>query len=246
MNDIYSQGLIQSKAKFHITTGHDTVMGSLTFFGLYDDAEATIESKTKAMNICDTSPLDLTKEYLYQDELMSISTKSEGAMAEGGDATKFPSKQFALVQFEKPVTCQNTALVIGSKLDTDIHANICRIAFHGKLIMGFTDPKYIDNDLPKIKVYKTKVREGLVERVMDDYTVIGKNMFKKETNIAAFSGLKVTLSTGEAGVIEGGFGQSGKIKIRIPGIIHIHVFICREHQYFTTFLKNFLRVFSYI
>jgi len=54
-------------------------------------------------------------------------------------------------------------------------------------------------------------------QVTDDYTVIGRNLFKKETNLQLFVGLKVTLSTGEKGTIEGGFGQSGKIKIRIPG-----------------------------
>lgn len=54
-------------------------------------------------------------------------------------------------------------------------------------------------------------------QVTDDYTVIGRNLFKKETNLQLFVGLKVTLSTGEMGSIEGGFGQSGKIKIRIPG-----------------------------
>lgn len=54
-------------------------------------------------------------------------------------------------------------------------------------------------------------------QVTDDYTVIGRNLFKKETNLQLFVGLKVTLSTGEAGVIEGGFGQSGKFKIRIQG-----------------------------
>lgn len=52
----------------------------------------------------------------------------------------------------------------------------------------------------------------------DDYTVIGKNLFKKETNLQLFVGLKVTLSSGETGVIEGSFGQSGKIKIRVPGM----------------------------
>lgn len=51
----------------------------------------------------------------------------------------------------------------------------------------------------------------------DDYTVIGRNLFKKETNLQIFVGLKVTLSTGETGVIEGGFGQSGKFKIRVQG-----------------------------
>lgn len=54
-------------------------------------------------------------------------------------------------------------------------------------------------------------------QVTDDYTVIGRSLFKKETNLQLFVGLKVTLSTGETGVIEGGFGQSGKFKIRIQG-----------------------------
>lgn len=54
-------------------------------------------------------------------------------------------------------------------------------------------------------------------QVTDDYTVIGRNLFKKETNLQLFVGLKVKLSTGETGVIEGGFGQSGKFKIRIQG-----------------------------
>jgi hypothetical protein len=31
-------------------------------------------------------------------------------------------------------------------------------------------------------------------------------------------GLQVELSTGETGVIESSFGQSGKVKIRIPGM----------------------------
>lgn len=50
----------------------------------------------------------------------------------------------------------------------------------------------------------------------DEYSIIGRGLFKKETNLQTFVGLKVKLSTGEAGVIEGGFGQSGKFKIRIP------------------------------
>lgn len=56
-----------------------------------------------------------------------------------------------------------------------------------------------------------------LSQVTDDYSVIGRSLFKKETNLQLFVGLKVTLSTGESGVIEGGFGQSGKFKIRIQG-----------------------------
>lgn len=58
---------------------------------------------------------------------------------------------------------------------------------------------------------------GRWEQVMDDYSVIGRSLFKKETNIQLFVGFKVHLSTGELGVIDSAFGQSGKFKIHIPG-----------------------------
>ena len=56
----------------------------------------------------------------------------------------------------------------------------------------------------------------LIQQMTDEYSVIGRSLFKKETNLQTFTGLKVQLSTGEEGVIEGGFGQSGKFKVRIP------------------------------
>ena len=221
------QGSIASKSKFHITTGHDTVMGRLTFFGYHGNTEdtSTLASAAGALTLENPVGLDFNKEYLYQEELLALNVKPKPGEEKdaGRDGEKDAGRdgvllqQLALIQFERPIICQNHALVIGSKLDTDIHTNLCRIAFHGKFLLGLNDAKSMDTVLPKLKVYKTKVKEGLVERVMDEYTVIGKNMFKKETNIATFTGLKVTLSTGEAGLIEGGFGQSGKIKIRIPG-----------------------------
>ena len=63
-----------------------------------------------------------------------------------------------------------------------------------------------------------------VERLNNDYELIGKNMFKKETNLQCFVGLKVSLSTGEVGVLDGTFGQSGKFKVRLMGKpFHIEV-----------------------
>lgn len=49
------------------------------------------------------------------------------------------------------------------------------------------------------------------------YEVIVKNLLKKESNIQPFVNMKVLLSTGEKGIIEGSFGQSGKVKIRLMG-----------------------------
>ncbi len=44
----YYKSPIKTKAKFHITVGHETVMGKATFFGLYDSDEKAAESGTTA------------------------------------------------------------------------------------------------------------------------------------------------------------------------------------------------------
>ena len=77
----------------------------------------------------------------------------------------------------------------------------------------------------------------------DERSVIGKNLFKKETNIQPFIGLKVKLSTGilythihlmmggdcicigEIGVIESSFGTSGKFRVHIQGA-NIVISVC--------------------
>ena len=179
--------------------GHETVMAHVTFFSYTTD----LDDKS--------SQLDLSRDFVYQDELL------EDLLTENESNTSPKRRiQFALLEFDKPVTCCESCLVIGSKLDSDINANICRIAFNGVLLKSYADPKYRDTELAEVKIFKTKRREGQVERVNDAYTLIAKNLFKKETNIQAFANLKVKLSSGEDGIIEGGFGQSGKVKIQIP------------------------------
>ncbi|XP_041814249.1 selenocysteine-specific elongation factor [Chelmon rostratus] len=205
----YFKGSLATRAKFHITVGHETVMARVTFFGLppLDASEPPSDIKQPPSQPCSLeTPFTLEREYLYQDEYVT----GQGEASSGPDP-----EQWALLEFERPVTCPSLCLVIGSKLDTDIHANACRLAFQGRLLQGFEDKGYAETALPRLHIYKTKHKEGQVERVTDDYTVIGRNLFKKETNLQLFVGLKVTLSTGETGVIEGGFGQSGKFKIRV-------------------------------
>lgn len=76
-----------------------------------------------------------------------------------------------------------STLFICSKFDTDISANICRIGFYGSLV-GILN----ENDLKehKLKIFRTKVREGIIEKANDDYSVIIKDMFKKESKIEIF------------------------------------------------------------
>eukprot|EP01137_Pigoraptor_chileana_P028344 Opistho-2@12196 len=188
----YFKGKVLSKGKFHVSVGHETVMARTTFFGttLSPDEKKTDEA----------TALNLTREYEYFDELTGDSNRVE----------------FVLLEFEHPILCPPKSLLIGSKLDTDIHSHTCRLAFYGRSVVDLPDKKYRETYLPSLKVFKTKAREGTVERIADDYTVIGKALFKKETNIETFAGMKVRLSTGDVGAIEGSFGQSGKYKVRIP------------------------------
>lgn len=201
----YYRGALNSRAKFHITVGHETVMARISFFNRVLPANENGDSKPTSQEQSANS-FSFDWEFHHLDEHLT-------SQAEGG---KGEPQQWALLEFERPVTCPPLCLVIGSRLDSDIHGNTCRLAFHGKLLEGFEDKNYTETALPRLKISKDKQKEGAVERVTDDYTVIGRNLFKKETNLQLFVGLKVTLSTGEAGSIEGGFGQSGKIKIRIP------------------------------
>eukprot|EP00112_Aurelia_sp_Birch-Aquarium-sp1_P004988 Seg1566.6 transcript_id=Seg1566.6/GoldUCD/mRNA.D3Y31 product="Selenocysteine-specific elongation factor" protein_id=Seg1566.6/GoldUCD/D3Y31 len=194
----YFKSKCETKSKFHITIGHDTVMARLTFFGPKNREEFPSDQ------------WDISAEYRYEEELLDA-TQSFNLK---GD--KKPITQYLLLEFEKPVTCSESSLVIGSRLDTDINLNTCRLAFHGKLVEAVKDKDYQKNFLPNLKIFKMKSKEGVVERMLDDYTLIVRSLFKKETNLQMFLNLKVKLSTGEDGVVEGGFGQSGKIKIRVP------------------------------
>lgn len=83
----------------------------------------------------------------------------------------------------------------------------CRLAFTGNMLASTDDAEYRKTFLPRLLVYKRKRREGVVDRLHDSDTVIGRNLFKKETQLDVFAGLAVTLSTGERGVIDGGLGK---------------------------------------
>ncbi len=103
-------------------------------------------------------------------------------------------------------------------MDTDVHTPSCRLAFHGTAQHILQDKDYAAKELPTLlRVYKIKQKRGVAERANNDCEIIGKNMFKKETKLSHFLGLRVELSTGEKGILEDSFGQSGKFKVRIPG-----------------------------
>jgi len=118
-------------------------------------------------------------------------------------------------RFEKPVLAPLQSVLLGSRLDADIHLNSCRIAFQGRLLapIRWSDPL----ERARLRVVKHKVREGAIDRVVDGTTLIGRDLFSKGTDMALFVGKKVELEDGSQGVIEGAFGQGGKFKAVFPG-----------------------------
>jgi selenocysteine-specific elongation factor len=152
----FYKGEISSKSKFHISMGHETVMARLTFFG--NDVESP------------SSP----GKFKYDDEY-----EYQKCLIRPTDETPAPKSQYALLEFERPVTVIPNSLVLGSKLDTDIQSNVCRLSFHGSLLDFFTDPKYSEKNLPQLRLFKNKRKEGVVERAQNEYEVIARSLFKK-------------------------------------------------------------------
>ncbi len=105
------------------------------------------------------SIFSLSNEFPYLEQLSDTTPTSDD------DVTPKLTNQFALLEFERPVSCPAHSTVIGSRLDVDAHSNTCRIAFHGTLVHPIMERDFPQSVLPELKVFKLKNRDGLVERV---------------------------------------------------------------------------------
>lgn len=134
----------------------------------------------------------------------------ESIELDGFDDVKY-DKYFVLLHFESPIYAINNSIVIASKLDMDIHKNTCRLAFWGRLLHYSKEKDFLNN----VHIYNYKQKTGIIDRIVDGYYIIVKNMFKKETDLAKFVNMNVQLDNGDIGKIESAFGQSGKVKVYI-------------------------------
>jgi len=124
---------------------------------------------------------------------------------------------YVLLVLEKPVMCPLGSLVIGSKLDFDTNSPNCRMAFFGRILTSMS-PK----DLKPLRLLKMKQKVGLLDRVdqQDPSLLICKEMFKADTDMTLFTGMKIVHeNSGEEGVIEGTYGQEGKFKLRFKNAL---------------------------
>ncbi len=64
-----------------------------------------------------------------------------------------------------------------------------------------------------VKLFKDKIKKGVVDRVIDNYTIIVKDLFAKDMDVQQFVGKEIILANGDVGKIDGTFGKSGKIRV---------------------------------
>ena len=116
-----------------------------------------------------------------------------------------------MLQLEQPVACALPATAICSHLETDHNLNACRIAFYGKLVRSLAP-----DEVAKLRVFKRKRKEGQVERLHDDHTLICKNLFRPGTDMTPFFGMEVQVGeSGPVGRIDSTFGKT-KFKVAFP------------------------------
>uniref|UniRef100_A0AAG5D8N4 Selenocysteine-specific elongation factor n=1 Tax=Anopheles atroparvus TaxID=41427 RepID=A0AAG5D8N4_ANOAO len=126
----YFKRPLRSKAKFHVTCGYETVLATALLF----------------VGKGDTFSYD--QQYEYLEELSDSSL------------TPNDCHVFTLLEFEKPILAFPDALIIGSKLDSDIHSAECRLAFSGRLSYIIRDGKYHETVLPGLQIFKQKTKTG--------------------------------------------------------------------------------------
>jgi len=154
------------------------------------------------------------------------------SISDGKDGA--PLLHWALLEFQTPVYCPRHSLIIGSRLDIMVDnsvstaigkgstvtaavddstvASTCRLAFSGRLIESVSE-----KDVKRLQIYTRKERRGVISRLGDPhkrfddgkavrYEVFGSDLFKAETNMKIFTGMKVEVerSSSVAGGRKGG------------------------------------------
>lgn len=213
------RGRCRSGANCHVSLGHTTAMATATFFGArelknelwgqmgdVDGAEVESVQWEKMASL----PFPFEVEFSQQENLVAQVTEdpSSHVQVEGEEW----SIQYCHLAFHTPVIAPPNSVVLGSRLDVtgtfgsgdSETGDHCRIAFYGRLISTnvFVDKKSGEGDMAiefgvkagQIKLFSEKTKKGVVFRIgygsaESDVIVFGKDLFKKETNMAPFIGM---------------------------------------------------------
>ena len=193
--------------KYYLMIGNQGVNAKCLFFSNNDEKDIFNIFDMKNIK---NSKIDINKfynkEYIYIPEI-KVEQNNE--------------YELAFIKFDQKTIIPNNMIFLGSKIDIDITQKTNRLAFYGKMF-----DNNIKNIVDKLKIFKMKVKEGKILRLVDDDKIaIVKGLFKKDNiNISNdFIGKEVYIKEDEkkeiVGKILSTFGQSGKIKIEFNEIL---------------------------
>lgn len=170
-------------------------------------------------------PFDFSQDFLQQDVVLeSLTIPSSTDLKPANSEAPL---HWALIDFQTPVHCPFHSLIIGSRLDTAVDnsgSSSCRLAFAGRL-MERVDPATASSQL---RLFTYKERRGIVSKLGDAhrrtddekvvrYEIFGSDLFKAETNMKLFIGMKLMTERGEIGEIKSSYATSGGFRVFFPG-----------------------------
>jgi selenocysteine-specific elongation factor len=229
---------VEGGMTMHLSLGHTTVMGSMRFFSCPGDVD-TFDAAREYQHL-DQLPEDSVQRYAKPE------TAAGGSGMRGAPLPTAPSERtvFAVVTFDRPITVMMNSLLIASHLDTDIHANVCRLAVEGRLVQ-----LHADDWRSAVKAVRWKSKRIQIDRILDQRTCIAKGLARPREDLAhdkkamgaqlgadvmKFVGASVHYVVvnrpGEApvdmasappadavvGKVEAPFGKTGKVRIVFP------------------------------
>ena len=116
---------VKNKAQFHISLGHQTAIGTVTFFSCETtDGDVTSKFNKNSLKAVDqTLTFDMKKEYRAEDVLpkqrRQKKVTEESKEESKNPASEAPRTYYAIIKFQKETLAQEQTLLIGSKLDSE-------------------------------------------------------------------------------------------------------------------------------
>ncbi|OMJ17810.1 Selenocysteine-specific elongation factor [Smittium culicis] len=184
--------------------GYETVVARITLFAASDS---------------DTYPQIFDSNYLLSHEFLAIDEIDPKSNSIGDNKNSF-SNYFVLLDWKSPVYIPSSSTVIASKLDTDLAAGVCRLAFYGTPQYLISDKEYPKWNSSSLNLFRIKEKFGKINRIVDENNLIGNEMFLN-SSVASFVDFSVDVLNDlnlvlASGIIEGTFGQGDKFKVRFP------------------------------
>ena len=212
----YFKSSVNSKSKFHISISHLNLMADIYFFVAKKKDIGYFEEKMENMNFKENLEkdffFDVKKEYTFVKSIEKNKIFFNKGETNYENLKKNKEILIGYFKFSKSVFLKKKNFYLASRFDFQTDKKVCRIAFSGTTIFNNQE----DDFEKKLKLVTYKKKYGEVDKIFNEYILIVKNIFKKETNISVFVGNIVKFDDEEnlEGEIIGTFGASGKIKVR--------------------------------